>query len=73
MTVYYAQQSGTQSQQPVFFDPQALRIPSQALQKRNIQPSKMFLIKEELKTFAQNNPQEKLYDASQGDGGASLG
>ena len=73
MTVYYEQQSGTRSKQPIFFDQKSLRIPSQELQKRNIQPSKMFLIKEELKTFARNNPQEKLYDASQGDGGASLG
>ncbi|MAA78274.1 MAG: hypothetical protein CL916_03365 [Deltaproteobacteria bacterium] len=73
MTVYYDQQSGTQSEQPVFFDNQTLRIPNKEIQKRNIQPSKMFLIKEELKVFAKNNPKEMLYDASQGDGGASLG
>ena len=73
MTVYYEQQSAIQSENPVFFDNQSLRIPNKNIQKRNIQPSKMFLIKEELKIFSQNHPQDLLFDASQGDGGASLG
>ena len=63
----------TQSISPIFFDKKELRIPKQILKKREIQPSKMFLIKEELKIFLAENPQMKTYDASQGDGGASLG
>ena len=38
----------------------------------SIPPSRMFLIKQGLKTFRQNNPKRPMYDASQGDGGASL-
>lgn len=37
-----------------------------------IPPSRMFLIKKSLKTYLQNNPSATVYDASQGDGGASL-
>jgi aspartate aminotransferase len=37
-----------------------------------IPPSRMFLIKNNLKVFLQLNPEGSIYDASQGDGGASL-
>ncbi len=37
-----------------------------------IPPSRMFLIKQNLKVFQQNHPDLPVYDASQGDGGASL-
>lgn len=37
-----------------------------------IPPSKMFLIKQNLKTFQEHHPGEEVFDASQGDGGASL-
>jgi aspartate aminotransferase len=38
----------------------------------DIPPSRMFLIKNSLKVYADNNPGSPIYDASQGDGGASL-
>ncbi len=38
----------------------------------DIPPSRMFLIKHSLKTYKDNNPGSPIYDASQGDGGASL-
>ncbi len=37
-----------------------------------IPPSRMFLINKSLKTYLANNPGGKVFDASQGDGGASL-
>lgn len=37
-----------------------------------IPPSRMFLIKKSLVVYNQNNPDSPTYDASQGDGGASL-
>lgn len=37
-----------------------------------IPPSRMFLINKSLKAFKEKNPAEKTFDASQGDGGASL-
>jgi aspartate aminotransferase len=37
-----------------------------------IPPSRMFLINKGLKVYRQNNPASPLFDASQGDGGASL-
>jgi aspartate aminotransferase len=37
-----------------------------------IPPSKMFLINKSLKVFREKYPQRPIYDASQGDGGASL-
>lgn len=38
----------------------------------DIPPSRMFLINKSLKTYLEKNPTSKIYDASQGDGGASL-
>ena len=37
-----------------------------------IPPSKMFLINKSLKVFQEKYPQRPMFDASQGDGGASL-
>jgi aspartate aminotransferase len=41
-------------------------------QLTSIPPSKMFLIKKSLAVYQQKNPSSPIYDASQGDGGASL-
>lgn len=38
----------------------------------DIPPSRMFLINKSLKTYLEKNPSAKIFDASQGDGGASL-
>ncbi len=38
----------------------------------DIPPSRMFLIKKSLKTYRENYPGSPTFDASQGDGGASL-
>ena len=71
MTLYYAEQPAKST--PVFYDQPDSQIPSTPLNKRIIMPSKMFLIKEELKTFAAQNPDTPIYNASQGDGGLTLG
>jgi len=41
-------------------------------QMADIPPSRMFLINKSLKVYAEKNPGAKIFDASQGDGGASL-
>jgi aspartate aminotransferase len=41
-------------------------------QMADIPPSRMFLINKSLKVYVEKNPGAKIYDASQGDGGASL-
>lgn len=38
----------------------------------DIPPSRMFLINKSLKVYVEKNPKAKVFDASQGDGGASL-
>lgn len=38
----------------------------------DIPPSRMFLIKKSLKVYSEKHPESLVYDASQGDGGASL-
>ena len=70
-TVYYENQP-TEAE-PVFFDTLSQQIPPTKLNKRIIMPSKMFLIKEELNTFASTHPDTPIYNASQGDGGLTLG
>ncbi len=47
--------------------------PAMIFNKREVWPSKMFTIKLELDEFTRNNPDLPVYDASQGDGGMSLG
>ena len=41
-------------------------------QMMNIPPSRMFLINKSLKVYQEKNPGAQIFDASQGDGGASL-
>lgn len=72
MTVYHDNQV-IPSLQPQFVDALGTRIPRQSFAKRIIRPSKMFVIKEELKLFKAKNPDTAVYNASQGDGGMSLG
>ncbi len=59
---------------PVFAVPEEHLVPvSDHLQRMYpIPPSRMFTIREALKKFQANHPGQEAYDASQGDGGASL-
>lgn len=59
---------------PVFAVDQNNLIPvsSHLKQMMDIPPSRMFLINKSLKGYLEKNPGQKTYDASQGDGGASL-
>lgn len=41
-------------------------------QMMDIPPSRMFIINKSLKVYVEKNPGAKIFDASQGDGGASL-
>jgi len=72
-TVLFAGQKGGRSTEPEYVDTPAQTIPKVAFDKRGVWPSKMFTIKLELKDFETANPGVPTYDASQGDGGASLG
>ena len=60
--------------QPLYVVPQENLIPaSDHLSKMAVIPSsRMFMIKKLLKTYQKNHPEAPVYDASQGDGGASL-
>jgi len=62
------------SSDPVFVVEQEELIPvSDHLgQMATIPPSRMFLIKQGLAAYTEKNPGSPIYDASQGDGGASL-
>lgn len=59
---------------PVYAAPDENLVPvSNHLSKMmGIPPSRMFLIKQSLKVYQEKNPGSPFYDASQGDGGASL-
>lgn len=59
---------------PVYAVPEANLVPvSQHLKEmQDIPPSRMFLINKSLKVYLDQNPGAKAFDASQGDGGASL-
>ena len=61
--------------EPVFAHPQDHLIPvSDHLSRMQaIPPSRMFLIKNSLSTYREKFPEDEVFDASQGDGGASLG
>ena len=61
-------------QQPAFVTPESNLIPvsDHLARMAPIPPSRMFLINKSLKVYQQNHPAEEVYDASQGDGGASL-
>ncbi len=60
--------------QPAFAVPNENLVPVDDYPSRlmAIPPSRMFLINKSLKTYLQNHPGEEVFDASQGDGGASL-
>ncbi|MGW8251128.1 MAG: aminotransferase class I/II-fold pyridoxal phosphate-dependent enzyme, partial [Anaerolineales bacterium] len=60
--------------QPVFAVPENTLVPvSDHLSHMSpIPPSRMFLINKSLKVYSQKNPGSPVFDASQGDGGASL-
>ncbi|MEZ0396368.1 MAG: aminotransferase class I/II-fold pyridoxal phosphate-dependent enzyme [Anaerolineales bacterium] len=59
---------------PVLAVPEANLIPVSEHLKRmmDIPPSRMFLINKSLKVYQERNPGAQVFDASQGDGGASL-
>src|SRR3989304_3259279 len=59
---------------PVYAVPDQNLVPvSDHLAKMmDIPPSRMFLINKSLKVYKEKNPEAKIFDASQGDGGASL-
>jgi aspartate/methionine/tyrosine aminotransferase len=60
--------------QPVYAVPQPRLVPlsDHLSQMAPIPASRMFLINKSLKTYLVNNPGGNVFDASQGDGGASL-
>ncbi|OGO48216.1 MAG: hypothetical protein A2Z30_05130 [Chloroflexi bacterium RBG_16_64_43] len=59
---------------PVTVVPEERLVPVSAHlgQLAEIPPSRMFLINKSLAVFAKNSPERETFDASQGDGGASL-
>jgi aspartate/methionine/tyrosine aminotransferase len=71
--VSYPGQDFSQNLVPKFLDNAEHRIPLSRFDKREVWPSKMFTIKLELDEFMRNHPDMPVYDASQGDGGMSLG
>ncbi|MBC8334665.1 MAG: pyridoxal phosphate-dependent aminotransferase [Anaerolineales bacterium] len=64
----------TSPDQPVFVVPQENLVPSSdhLSKMTDIPASRMFLIKKSLDQYQQKAPDSPIYDASQGDGGASL-
>lgn len=62
------------SDQPVYAVPEGSLVPvSDHLTRMSpIPPSRMFLINKSLKNYTQKYPDDRVFDASQGDGGASL-
>ncbi len=67
------EQVTTEHDTPVFVTPENL-IPANdyPAHMADIPPSRMFLINKSLKIYAERNPGAPIFDASQGDGGASL-
>ncbi|NPA26902.1 MAG: pyridoxal phosphate-dependent aminotransferase [Chloroflexi bacterium] len=59
---------------PAFVVPPDARVPVNDYPRRMqpIPPSRMFLVKQGLRRFRERYPDRPVYDASQGDGGASL-
>ena len=62
------------NERPVYAVPDAHLVPVNAYLKdlMAIPPSRMFLINKSLKVYQDKNPSMPVFDASQGDGGASL-
>ncbi|MEO0123172.1 MAG: aminotransferase class I/II-fold pyridoxal phosphate-dependent enzyme [candidate division WOR-3 bacterium] len=71
--VCYPDQDISKNLIPQFCDKEENLIPVSKYNRRDVWPSKMFTIKLELDEFSKNNPNIPVYDASQGDGGMSLG
>ncbi|MEO0162507.1 MAG: pyridoxal phosphate-dependent aminotransferase [candidate division WOR-3 bacterium] len=71
--VCYPGQDVSQSLIPQFFDKAENWVPIAKYPRREVWPSKMFTIKQELDEFIKDHPTVPVYDASQGDGGMSLG
>ena len=71
--VLYDGQRGGQLAQPAYCDTTDHIVPHVRFDKREVWPSKMFTIKLELEEFKKKVPDVPVYDASQGDGGFSLG
>jgi aspartate aminotransferase len=57
---------------PVVSDDALIPVSDHLSQMQEIPASRMFLIKKNLAVFRDNQPERPVYDASQGDGGASL-
>ncbi|MBI5839769.1 MAG: pyridoxal phosphate-dependent aminotransferase [Chloroflexi bacterium] len=59
---------------PVYAVPEQNLVPvsGHLREMMDIPPSRMFLINKSLKVYKEKNPDAKIFDASQGDGGASL-
>ncbi len=59
---------------PVYAVPEKNLVPvsGHLREMMEIPPSRMFLINKSLKVYQEKNPGAKIFDASQGDGGASL-
>lgn len=71
--VCYPEQDISKNLTPQICDNEEHLIPVSKYNRRDVWPSKMFTIKLELDEFSKNNPEIPVYDASQGDGGMSLG
>lgn len=72
-SVCYPGQDLTYCSVPQYCDNDEHKNPIITFKKREVWPSKMFMIKLELDKFVQHNPGKEIFDASQGDGGLSLG
>src|SRR5690606_38473137 len=59
---------------PIFAVPEVNLVPvsGHLSQMAAIPPSRMFIINKSLKVYRERNPERPVFDASQGDGGASL-
>lgn len=57
---------------PQFVDPAAVHVATHRQYSRSLRPSQMFWIRDGLAAFRQDHPHTPTFDASQGDGGASL-
>jgi aspartate/methionine/tyrosine aminotransferase len=62
----------TQNPTPVVSEDAFVPVNDFLQTRADIPPSRMFLIKQGLATFRENFPERQTFDASQGDGGASL-
>ena len=71
--ILYEGQETSNSSKAIYCDAPENVIPNQVVNKREVYPSKMFLIKLELQEFIKEHPDIPIYDSSQGDGGLSLG